>query len=312
MNAKELRKVFHETAHVYEGALLTFDGVDGYDVYNCSIPFEWQGKRYMFGRVERREDFANSVTFLFEEVSRDHYAAVPGAVVYAIEDPHVAFIGEEIIMGGTHVRKSKGEIDALYGYYFRGKDPKFLDHFTCGPANMKDIRLVQLPSGKVGVFTRPRGKDIMAKYGSEAIVGYCELDSVDELDATIVDKARVIPNLFDDGEWGGCNQCYLLKDGRIGVIGHRCYREPTPEVELQVYINISFIFDPETFEVSDMKVIGDKQSYPYTPHMLPYLADCVFTTGIEMREDGKADLYSGLGDVMQGRIAIDAPFGDLL
>jgi hypothetical protein len=164
----------------------------------------------------------------------------------------------------------------------------------------------------VGVFTRPRGKDIIAKYGSEAIVGYCELDDINELDETIVDKAKVIPNLFDDGEWGGCNQCYLLKDGRIGVIGHRCYREPTPEVELQVYINISFIFDPKTFEVSDMKVIGDKQSYPDTPAMLPYLADCVFTCGIEMREDGKADLYSGVGDVMQGRIVIDAPFGDLL
>ena len=81
MNAKELRKVFHETARVYEGALLTFDGVDGYDVYNCSIPFEWKGKRYLFGRVERREDFANSVTFLFEEVGKDHYAVVPGAVV---------------------------------------------------------------------------------------------------------------------------------------------------------------------------------------------------------------------------------------
>ena len=312
MNAKELRKVFHETGHVYEGSLLTFDGVDGYDVYNCSIPFAWQGKRYIFGRVERREDFANSVTFLFEEVGPDHYAPVPGAVIYPIEDPHVAFIGDEIIMGGTHVRKRKGEIDTLYGYYYRGRDIRFLTHFTCGPANMKDIRLVQMPSGKVGVFTRPRGEHILAEYGSESIVGYCELDSIDELDETIVDKAKVIPGLFEDGEWGGCNQCYLLKDGHIGVIGHRCYREPTPEVELQVYINIAFIFDPETFEVSDMKVIGDKASYPDTPAMLPYLADCVFTCGIEMRADGKADLYSGVGDVAQGRIVIDAPFGDLL
>ena len=65
-------------------------------------------------------------------------------------------------------------------------------------------------------------------------MGYVGLDSVDELDETIVDKAQVIPELFSDAEWGGCNQCYLLKDGRIGIIGHRCYKEPTPAVELQV------------------------------------------------------------------------------
>lgn len=312
MNGKELRKVFHEKGRVYESALLTFQGVDGYDVYNCSIPFTWQGKRYIFGRVERREDFANSVTFLFEETGKDCYAPVQGAVVYPLEDPHVAFIGDEIIMGGTHVRKSRGEIDTFYGYYYRGKNPKFLNHFTCGPANMKDIRLLQLPSGKVGVFTRPRGKHIAEQYGSSAIVGYCELDSIDQLDATIGDTARVIPGLFDKDEWGGCNQVYALKDGRIGVIGHRCYLEQTESVELQVYMNMSFIFNPDTFEVSDMKIIGDKKCYPHTPHMLPYLADCAFTTGIEMRPDGKADLYSGVGDVTEGRIVIDPPFGDLL
>ena len=81
---------------------------------------------------------------------------------------------------------------------------------------------------------------------------------------------------------------------------------------LQTYVNIAFIFDPAAFAVSDMRVIGDKGSYPPTPHMLPYLADCAFTSGIEMRPDGKADLYSGLGDVAQGRIVIDAPFGDLM
>ena len=91
-----------------------------------------------------------------------------------------------------------------------------------------------------------------------------------------------------------------------GVIAGR------PEAELQVYVNMAFIFDPATFAVSDMQVIGDKTSYPPTPCMLPYLADCAFTSGIEMRPDGKANLYSGLGDVAQGRIVIDPPFGDLL
>ena len=312
MNAKELRKEFHARRRIYESVLLKFSGMEDYDVYNCSIPFAWQGKRYLFGRVERREDWANSVSFLFEETGPDTYAPVPGAVVYPLEDPHIAMIGDEIILGGTHVRKSRGEIDTLYGYYYRGRDIRFLNHFTCGPANMKDIRLVQLQNGRVGVFTRPRSRRIAEQYGSEAVVGFAVLDSIDGLDAAVVDQAKVIDGLFAAGEWGGCNQCYLLKDGRIGVIGHRCYKEPGPEAELQVYVNMAFIFDPATFAVSDMQVIGDKTSYPPTPCMLPYLADCAFTSGIEMRPDGKANLYSGLGDVAQGRIVIDPPFGDLL
>ena len=46
--------------------------------------------------------------------------------------------------------------------------------------------------------------------------------------------------------------------------------------------------------------------------MRPDLRDCAFTTGIVMRPDGRAELYSGLGDVTEGRVTIDAPFGNLL
>ncbi len=312
MNARELRAAFQSRKQTFDGALLRFDGMDRYDVYNCSVPFRWQGKCYLFGRVERREDFANSVTILFEETGPDRYAPVPGAVIYPLEDPHVAMIGDEIILGGTHVRKRRGEIDTLYGYFYRGTDLTFLNHFTCGPANMKDIRLVQLGDGRVGVFSRPRSQRIAHQYGSEAVVGFAIINSIDELDETAVDQARVIDGLFSEGEWGGCNQCCLLRDGRIGVIGHRCYRENAGETVLHVYVNISFIFDPDTFSVSDMKVIGEKNSYPPTPCMLPYLADCAFTSGIVPRPDGRVDLYSGLGDVAQGRIIIDPPFGDLM
>ena len=312
MNTRELRALYRAARKDRGGALLRFDGMEGYDVYNCSVPFPWQGRRYLFGRVERREDYANSVTVLFEETGPDHFAPVPGAVIYPLEDPHVALIGGELILGGTHVRKRRGQIDTLYGYFYRGRDLKFLDHFTCGPANMKDIRLVQLQDGRVGVFSRPRSPEIVDRYGSEAVVGFAVIDSVDELDEAVVTGARIIEGLFSEGEWGGCNQCCLLRDGRIGVIGHRCFREEAGGCVQHVYVNISFIFDPETFSVSGMQMIGEKASYPPTPCMLPYLADCAFTSGIVLRPDGMADLYSGLGDVAEGRIVIEPPFGELM
>ena len=145
------------------------------------------------------------------------------------------------------------------------------------------------------------------------MIGFAIINSIEQLNADVIENARYIEGLFDKGEWGGCNQCYLLKDGRIGVIGHRSYKQLDSDgSELQIYVNISFVFDYISFSVSDIRIIGDKSSYPDTEYMLDYLKDCAFTSGIVMRKDGKADLYSGLGDVAEGRITIDAPFGELL
>jgi len=313
MDIVKMRKEFHEKAAIHERALLRFHGVDAYDVYNCSIPFVWEGKEYIYGRVERREDFANSTAWLFEKVGEDEYAPVPGSMIYPLEDPFVQVIHGEMILGGTHVRKSKGEIDEFHGYFYRGRDLSWLDHFTCGPANMKDIRLVELPDGRIGVFSRHRSKEVEKEYGAEAVVGYAVIDTIDQLDEEVITTAKVIPGLFANKEWGGCNQCYMLKDGRIGVIGHRSYEEVDEDgINQLVYLNVSFIFDPATHTASDMKIIGDKKCYPATEAMRDDLKDCAFTSGIVMRQDGKADLYSGLGDVTEGRITIDAPFGDLL
>ena len=65
MNIIRARQEFSRSKKIYDKALLRFEGTQGWDVYNCSIPFEWKGKSYIFGRVERREDFANSTSWLF-------------------------------------------------------------------------------------------------------------------------------------------------------------------------------------------------------------------------------------------------------
>ncbi len=310
---QKLREAFHRTAPIYDRALLTFHGTEGWDVYNCSIPFAWEGKTYIFGRVERREEWANSTVWLFEQTGKDEYTRVNEALTYPLEDPYVSIIDGEFIVGGTHVRYSGGKTEGYRAYFYRGTDPRALRPFTCGPRNMKDIRLVQMQDGRIGVFSRARGEHLEAIYGTSAVVGFTIIDSLDQLDADTIENAPVIPGVFGPGEWGGCNQCYLLKDGRIGVIGHRSYHQMDAEgINQQVYLNISFIFDPATHAISDMKIIGDRPSYPMADYKTPNLQDCAFTGGIVLRADGKADLYSGLSDAAEGRITIDVPFGELL
>lgn len=198
MDMNQARADFERDKKVYDSALLSFQDVEGWDVYNCSIPFAWQGKTYIYGRVERREVWAGSKVCLFEQTGPDAYRLVEKAPQLQLEDPFVQKIGDEIVLGGTHVRKKSGKIDTYYGYFYRGTDLFDLQYFTTGPDYMKDIRLVPMADGRVGVFSRPRSEAVKQKYGSESIIGFAVMENLDGLTTKITKKE--IPKGFEDQE----------------------------------------------------------------------------------------------------------------
>ncbi|MCJ7839862.1 DUF1861 family protein [Lederbergia sp. NSJ-179] len=309
MSLADKRNQFEATKMIYEQSILTFHGVDGYDVYNTSIPFSYQGKTYLFGRVERRTEWARSWVRLFEQTGQDEWTIVNDSTIYQLEDPYISIIHGELVLGGTHVRYSQGKLDTFYGYFYRGHKLDDLYYFTTGPDYMKDIRLVQLENNQIGVFSRPRNEEIRKKYGSESVIGFATIDHLEELNAEVIENASIIPRLFDDDEWGGCNQCYLLSSGYIGVLAHKCYNDHQDNGDMQtVYMNVAFVFDPTTQQVLDEKIVATRSCYPEGPAKKSHLVDCAFTSGIVMREDGKVDLYSGLSDTEEGRVTIDYPF----
>lgn len=308
MNIIELRNEFEQNKQIYESVKLVFHGVEGYDVYNPSVPFTWGDREYVFGRVEKREKWARSYTALFEHSGPDEWTLVQDSVVYQLEDPFVSILEDQLVMGGTHVRFRAGNIDTYYDYFYKGADVKELEYFTTGPDLMKDIRLVQMGHHQIGVFSRPRSNEIKKDYGSESMVGFTVIDVLDRLTSETVQDAALIPGIFGKDEWGGCNQALMLDSGSIGVIGHRCYKSLVNGIEMQTYLNISFIYDRENNRAVDQKIIGTRSCYPDGPAKAPHLADCAFTSGIVPRKDGKVDLYSGIGDCECGRITIDNPF----
>ncbi|MEG1441439.1 MAG: DUF1861 family protein [Oscillospiraceae bacterium] len=304
MILKEEKELFEKNKPKFEGRLLIFEGVEGFDVYNSSIPFMHNGKKYIYGRVEKREEWARSHVRLFENVKDDVYKVCENSMIYQLEDPFVSFINNDIVLGGTHVQYECGEVTKYYGYFYKGENIDDLYYFTTGPVYMKDIRLVQLADGRIGVFSRPRGIEVVEKYGSESVIGFDIIDNINKLGADVVQNAPIIDGLFGEGEWGGCNQAYLLENGNIGVIGHQCYKDG----EKQVYFNVAFEFDIDTHSVSNKKIIGTRECFPMADPKIPALTDCAFSSGIVKREDGKFDLYSGLGDTVVGRIVIENPF----
>ncbi|MBR4206612.1 MAG: DUF1861 family protein [Clostridia bacterium] len=306
---RDKREAFEKNKTVYSSRKLTFKGVDGYDVYNCSIPFRRRGETYMFGRVEKREEWARSWVYLFRKTGEDLFERVPESMIYTIEDPYVAVIRGELCMGGTYVVRMRNEVKTYWANFYRGQDLMNLYYFTTGPDYMKDIRLIDMGEKGIGVFSRPRDEATEKKYGSLSIVGFTTIRSLDELDDKTVSEAKVIDGMFEAGEWGGCNQCYLLDSGYIGIIGHKCYHYDWEDGRsMQAYCNVAFVFDPETHALLDEKVIGTRTCYPAGPAKVFNTTDCAFTSGIVMREDGKCDLYSGIGDTEEGVITIDYPF----
>lgn len=276
MDVKEARTIFEKEFKHIDSAILTFKGVEGFDVYNCSQPFHWEGSNYLFGRIENRTEWMRSWVQLFKQTNVDEWTLVPDSMIYQLEDPYISFVGDQLVMGGTHVRIQQERLDTYYGYFYKGTELNNLYYFTTGPEYMKDIRVVQLENDKIGVFSRPRNPEIYDKYGSESMIGFTIINSLDELSAEVISNAPYLDGLFKDGEWGGCNQAYLLEDGKVGVLGHVCYQED--KTGQSIYTNMTFVINPLTKEISDYKLVGTRKSYPDGPAKKIHLKDCAFTS----------------------------------
>lgn len=307
MKAHQRKELFEQEYTERESAILTFEGVEGFDVYNCSQPFEHNGIWYMFGRVERRIEWMRSWVYLFEKSGEYNWKKVENSMIYQLEDPYISKIQGKLVMGGTHVQVKKEDVlSAYYGYFYYGDELDNLKYFTTGPENMKDIRLVQLEDGRIGVFSRPRSKKIIEKYGSEALIGFTIINHLDELTADIIEQADILPNLFQELEWGGVNQAYLLDTGKIGAIGHLSYKEN----DQSIYMVMSFVLDPKTTQVYDYKIIATRKDFPSGPAKKAHLHECCFPSGIVCLEgnEDKCFLYSGIGDTQEGVVRIPYPF----
>ena len=296
----ELLKIFEEKENIPMGKMLNFIGVEGRDVYNITAPFSIDDKSIIAGRVEGREIIADSRIMFFEE-QNGLWTPVKYAPVYMLEDGFLARINGEIIFGGVEVypRPSKYNKDEV-GYrtiFFKGHSLTSLVQFAQGPDMMKDIRLVEIADGRIGVFTRPQGV-----IGGRGKIGYLEIDKLEDLNnSELILSAKIIENQFAEGEWGGANDLHLLEDGRIGVIGHIAYED---EVHGKHYYAMSFIYDPKTHFATPIEIIATIKNFPEDEAKFDILKDIVYPSNLVRKEDGTAILYVGLRDAKAGYINV--------
>ncbi len=312
---KELIAEYQEQkANYVQGEILTMQGISNKDVYNITAPVENKGQLYLLGRVESRdsEEDSQSCFFIYRketnvwQLSSDLFS-------WPMQDPDLTSIGGKYILSGVVVTPSpsvKGQLD-YQEIFFQGTNFKNFIKFTEGPKGMKDIHLIELPAlakenkkfPKIGIFTRPQGGIC-----GRGKIGFITINSLEDLRPEVILKAKIIENQFKESEWGGVNGVYLLKDGRLGVLGHIAFEENNSKH----YAALTFIFNLNTFKITAMKIIATRNDFPNGPAKKPELKDVIFPGGlVKIIDSDKVELYCGVSDTQAGKIIIKNPFGDL-
>lgn len=281
-------------------ARIQFKGVDGFDVYNITAPFESAGRLVIAGRVEKRDSEHAQVRFFEERDGAWH--PIPEAPLFALQDPFFTFIGGVLVFGGVQIsERPDGRFQWCTAFY-RGQDIFSLQPFFTGPIGMKDIRLAELPEGRIGVFTRPQGA-----VGGRGTIGYTEADSLDALSIELINAAPLLDGMFHPLDWGGANETVPLPGGKIGVLCHiACFDDDTEHSDRHYYAS-SFVFDPKTRRFDDFKIIGSRSQFGPGAAKRSDLNDVVFSSGLVF-EAGRTLLYAGVSDVEAHWVEIPDPF----
>lgn len=298
----ELLKEYENSKSPSDAKKLIFYGVGQADVYNISAPFIDDGKIVIAGRVEERGSEISKVRF-FEKSGEVWNVSYPEKTFNRLQDPFFTRINNELVLGGVQVDTDPLDDEKIICWrtlFYRGKNIRDLTLFAAGPNRMKDIRLVGLKNGKIGVFTRPQGG-----FAGMGKIGYCCINSLDELNEENILGAKIFNSHFIEGEWGGVNEPHLLKNGLVGILGHIAYWE---HQSVRHYFSMSFAFNPDTQEHTPVRIIARRSDFPEGNYKRLDLQDVLFSGGLIRRENGRAELYTGVADSEAHVIEIDDPF----
>lgn len=234
---------------------------------------------------------------------------IEDAAILPIQDPFIMAVNGVTYLGGVEIFDAGNGVlqyrtiiypctNGIDGLKEQGGE--IIKPAVEGPPGMKGIRLVELPNGNIGVFTRPQGGA-----AGRGKIGYTEVRSVEDISDQVLEGAELIPGLFTDEEWGGVNEAILRPDGRINVLGHIARFVNAPDQpELKEYYAITFVFDPTSHTFSDLKMIATSDCLPATESKMSSLKSVVYPSGLIGN-----NLYMGNGDTAEGIAKlIEQPF----
>lgn len=288
---------------------LHFNVLDAYkdeDVYNPSAPFVWKQEIWLLARMEARDsEFSHVGFFRPSENSRNiaeiqHWKQVE-VLDLPLQDPFVAIVREELIVGGVEVteRPDREGLDYRTVFY-RGRTVDKLKAFTAGPWGMKDLRLTELPDGRILLLTRPQGE-----IGGRGTIGWCLLESVDEINDEVIASATLLSDQFIPEEWGGGNEIHILDEERVGILAHIARFDDEGN---RHYYAAAFTLNVQTGEATPLAIIAERRDFAAGASKRPDLADVVFSGGLLRDKEDTSMLYCGIADCEVHALRIEDPF----
>ena len=283
------------------GGKMIFHGVDGFDVYNSTAPFHVAGRWYLAARVEMRDSERSRVLF-FAWDGGHHATLQPDLPEFILQDPFVAEIDGRLLFGGVEVEYAPDRVPLRWRTrFYIGHTVSTLRLLATGPWGMKDIRLVSLPDGRILVFTRSQGE-----VGGRGTIGWVIISSLNELNASTISRARLIPHL-DEQYWCGVNSAYCRSEGDVEVLAHVARFD---EMGNRHYYAARFIFDYHRGTSSAMEIIACREDFLPGECKREDLRDVVFPAGLLETEQGGRRLFCGTSDCEIQWLDIPSPFGD--
>jgi hypothetical protein len=304
VKVKDCRKLLEEYVEKDISATnpvkLNFQGIGNKDVYNITAPFEEGGFNLIAGRVESRNSEHSFVMF-FTELN-GQWVPHATAPVLTLQDPFYSRIGGELILGGVEISPHP-TLENILNYrtvFYKGRRITELKRFFTGPDGMKDLRLIELEDGSIGIFTRPQGEK-----GGRGKIGFTSIASLDHLTIEVIKNTPLMTEQFIETEWGGANEAHLLSNGLIGILGHIACFDVLGD---RHYYPMVFSLYPRTGEYSEIELIACRSCFLPGPAKRTDLVDVVFSGGLIRNKDQTADLYTGISDAEAHRITISDPF----
>lgn len=310
------------------GSLVTFAGIpEEKDAYNPSGVFMHDGEAFQWARIESR-DAQDAVSMLFRRTEETIFEPVIGAPILPLEDPFTAWIDDTLVVGGVEILKDEhGTVVGYRTQFFKGSSPFELEHFSCGPDDMKDIRFATcVPNGAgngIFVFTRPYIPEAARMVGRVAVTAIGSLDELAPGRLT-PEHTEIVPHLFAEGEWGGVNDAYTLPNGLVGALAHVAKYDSDWK---RHYAAAVFVIDPYARLCSPLTMIAERGDFPMgpvkimpeyqdRPDMYDDLADVIFPSRLSATDGdfltaSTLDLTCGLSDAATGVLQIPNPFPEI-
>jgi hypothetical protein len=288
---------YHASPKPGPGTLVTLVGLTNRDGYNPSNPVPDGAHPFTYVRVEPREDEFDSWSVPFRQLAVDRWELDEKLPPLRLQDPFVAVIDGTLMVGGVRIVDRSPERVLWETVFMRGASLDALSEFARSPLLMKDVRLIEVEEGIIGIFTRPLGGS-----AGRGQIGYTEISSLDELTTVVMAEADMLHMQPIPEQWWGANAVYRLDRNTLGVLGHIAKFEG----DTRHYYPIAFVFDRLRRRiVRGPEIIADRSCFP--PHRAKRadLENVIFPAWLDQP---RGVLCGGLSDAAIGVVNIEDPF----